>query len=53
LSAAPDPTEVRASLEAEGFAVDYVEEAWGRRFAAAVLDGVRLIDNVAIPTERG
>ncbi|MEQ1948607.1 MAG: pantoate--beta-alanine ligase [Bryobacteraceae bacterium] len=37
-----------ALLEAEGFVVDYVEEHWGRRFAAAFLEGVRLIDNVAI-----
>ena len=35
-------------LEASGFTVDYVEEHWGRRFAAAFLDGVRLIDNVPI-----
>jgi len=36
-------------LDAGGFAVDYVEEHWGRRFAAASLGGVRLIDNVPIP----
>lgn len=49
LTTAPNPAEARARMEAEGFAVDYVEELWGRRFAAAVLDGVRLIDNVLIP----
>jgi pantoate--beta-alanine ligase len=38
--------EARTELEAEGFKVDYVEEHWNRRFAAAFLDGVRLIDNV-------
>jgi pantoate--beta-alanine ligase len=37
-----------ANLEAEGFKVDYVEEHWNRRFAAAFLEGVRLIDNVPI-----
>jgi hypothetical protein len=26
--------------------VEYIEERWGRRLAAASLDGVRLIDNV-------
>jgi pantoate--beta-alanine ligase len=52
LSSASGPGEARASLEAEGFAVDYVEELWGRRLGAAVLDRVRLIDNVAIP-EKG
>ena len=36
-------------LEDEGFAVDYVEEHWGRRLAAAFLEGVRLIDNVPFP----
>jgi len=40
--------EARTNLEACGFTVDYVEEHWGRRFAAAFLDGVRLIDNVPI-----
>lgn len=49
LTTAADVTEARAALEAEGFAVDYVEEHWGRRFAAAFLDGVRLIDNIPIP----
>lgn len=40
--------EARRLLETEGFAVDYVEERWGRRFAAATLEGVRLIDNVPV-----
>jgi len=48
LSTAPDPASARSVLEAEGFRVDYVEEHWGRRFAAAHLDGVRLIDNVSL-----
>jgi hypothetical protein len=29
--------------------VDYVEEHWRRRFAAAFLENVRLIDNVPLP----
>jgi len=45
----PSPAETQAALEADGFNVDYVEEHWGRRFAAASIGGVRLIDNVAIP----
>ena len=48
LTGACSAVEARAMLEAEGFRVDYVEERWGRRFAAAYLDGVRLIDNVAL-----
>ena len=40
-----------AMLAADGFDVEYVEEHWGRRFAAAFLEGVRLIDNV--PTDNG
>lgn len=38
--------EAREMLEQAGFTVDYVEELWGRRFAAATIEGVRLIDNV-------
>jgi pantoate--beta-alanine ligase len=48
LTTAGDPAEARAILEAQGFVVDYVEEHWGRRLAAAFLDGVRLIDNVPV-----
>jgi pantoate--beta-alanine ligase len=48
LTSAATPSAARLLLEAEGFAVDYVEEHWGRRFAAAFLDGVRLIDNVPL-----
>lgn len=48
LTSAASPAEARAILEAQGFVVDYVEEHWGRRFAAVFLDGARLIDNVPI-----
>jgi pantoate--beta-alanine ligase len=48
LSTAANPTQARALIEAEGFVVDYVEEHWGRRFVAAFLDGVRLIDNIPV-----
>jgi pantoate--beta-alanine ligase len=48
LTTASGPATARAALEAQGFVVDYVEEHWGRRFAAACLEGVRLIDNVPI-----
>lgn len=51
LTTAPDPGHARGRLQSEGFTVDYVEEHWGRRFAAVFLDGVRLIDNV--PVEKG
>jgi pantoate--beta-alanine ligase len=46
LTTAANPAEARVALEAQGFRVEYVEERWGRRLAAAFLDGVRLIDNV-------
>ena len=52
LTTAAGPAEARAMLEAAGFVVDYVEEHWGRRFAAAFLEGVRLIDNVPVPETR-
>lgn len=45
---AATPAEALLMLEAQGFVVDYVEEHAGRRFAAAFLEGVRLIDNMAI-----
>ena len=48
LTTAANPAEARAILEGEGFVVEYVEEHWGRRFVAAFLDGVRLIDNAPI-----
>lgn len=40
--------ETKAALEKSGFNVEYVEEHWGRRFVAAWIEGVRLIDNVKI-----
>jgi pantoate--beta-alanine ligase len=46
------PAEARALLDSQGFAVEYVEEHWGRRLAAASLDGVRLIDNVPVAEGR-
>jgi pantoate--beta-alanine ligase len=49
LATAAGPAEARKTIEDAGFVVDYVEERWGRRFAAAFLEGVRLIDNVALP----
>lgn len=49
LTRAAGPAEARSMLEAAGFRVDYVEERWGRRLAAAFLEGVRLIDNVPLP----
>ncbi|MDQ1474535.1 MAG: pantoate--beta-alanine ligase [Bryobacterales bacterium] len=50
LKTAADPTEARTILEAEGFAVEYIEERWGRRLVAASLEGVRLIDNIPMGT---
>lgn len=41
-------TEVRNNLSALGFDVDYVEDEGSRRFVAAILEGIRLIDNVEI-----
>lgn len=38
--------EAMARLRAEGFEIDYVEDIANRRFAAAKIGGVRLIDNV-------
>ena len=49
LTTANNPNDAREILEARGFGVDYVEEHWQRRFVAASLEGVRLIDNVSLP----
>ena len=51
LTTAPTAADAVQLLKAGGFAVDYVEEHWGRRFAAAFLEGVRLIDNVPLAPE--
>jgi len=40
--------QVRKALARQGFVVDYVAERWGRRFGAARLGQVRLIDNVPL-----
>lgn len=48
LTTAGDPGAARVLLESDGWTVDYVEEHWGRRFAAAFLEGVRLIDNAPV-----
>jgi len=49
LTTASTPAAAQAMLERDGFKVEYVEEHWGRRFAAVFLEGVRLIDNVPFP----
>jgi pantoate--beta-alanine ligase len=41
-------TEVKKKLQEAAFKVDYVEDHWKRRFIAAHIGGVRLIDNVSL-----
>ena len=48
LTQSQNVNDARKTLEKHGFQIDYVEEHWGRRFAAVFLEGVRLIDNVSI-----
>jgi len=38
----------RKQLDESGIEVEYLEEIFNRRFVAAIIDGVRLIDNVAL-----
>jgi pantoate--beta-alanine ligase len=52
LTSATSTEEAQSRLRAAGFEVDYVEEHWGRRFAAAHLGGVRLIDNIELRKKR-
>ncbi|OIO04975.1 MAG: pantoate--beta-alanine ligase [Elusimicrobia bacterium CG_4_10_14_0_2_um_filter_56_8] len=42
------PEEINRQLSELGFEPEYIEERWGRRFAAAKLGKVRLIDNVKL-----
>lgn len=48
LTTAKDVDDAKVQLLELGFKVDYIEEHWGRRFGAAFLGQVRLIDNVPI-----
>lgn len=48
LASAESLDEIAHELTAAGFEVDYVEEQGGRRYAAARLGGVRLIDNLPL-----
>jgi pantoate--beta-alanine ligase len=48
LRTAKTPEAAARELRKLGFAPDYVEDRWGRRFGAARLGNVRLIDNVRL-----
>lgn len=48
ISTAKSAAAARDILQEHGFRVDYIEDLKGRRFAAAFLGDVRLIDNVQI-----
>ncbi len=37
-----------AALQAIGVHIDYIEEKYGRRFAAVIIDNIRLLDNYAL-----
>jgi pantoate--beta-alanine ligase len=46
LKSGKTPLEIKHNLESAGFTIEYLEEHFGRRFAAVFLGDVRLIDNV-------
>lgn len=43
-----DLADVKRALESQGFRIDYVEDYEGRRYIAAFLGSVRLIDNILL-----
>jgi pantoate--beta-alanine ligase len=49
LTSAATPSDAIGQLSDAGFAVEYVDDHDGRRLAAVMLGGVRLIDNVPLP----
>jgi pantoate--beta-alanine ligase len=50
LTTAMDCAMARHELESLGFDVEYIDERDGRRLGAVQLEGVRLIDNVPVPS---
>ena len=48
LTTAGSAVDAKNILNESGFEVDYLEDIDGRRFVAALLEGVRLIDNVTL-----
>ena len=48
ITQSPTAADAAEILTNAGFQVDYVEDHWRRRFAAAFLEGIRLIDNVPL-----
>lgn len=51
LCAHQEADEARGALVDAGFQVEYVADTDGRRVAAVVIEGVRLIDNFALPVQ--
>ncbi len=51
LNKAQSVEEIKYQLDQLGFKVDYVEDHWNRRFVAANLGPIRLIDNIEIEGE--
>jgi pantoate--beta-alanine ligase len=48
LTSSESATQAKSAIEHHGLEVEYVEDHWERRFAAAWLEGVRLIDNAPL-----
>lgn len=46
LSSKKSCAEIKQELIAQGIVVDYIEEKWGRKLGAVLVEDVRLIDNV-------
>lgn len=51
LKSALEIKEIKNNLAGQGMSVDYIEDHWNRRFVAAHVGSVRLIDNLELPKE--
>ena len=47
-----DLSSIENEIKKIGMEIEYLEEKWGRRFAAVIIEGIRLIDNRALISDK-